>query len=535
MSSRCANCGGTLEYDISLAKLKCIHCDSVFEPDDFAADSSAEESVEADEKEGVRYETTVFSCPSCGAQISSTELTAMDYCVYCGSVVTLESQMARVERPKFIVPFSKTSAECKEIYRKMLRNKIYAPKEFKNDEFLEGFKGIYIPYRQYEFSYGPNIRFDGELQSREGDYLITQEYNIKCIEEGTVRGISYDGSSTFDDELSNKVTYIDSKKEKPFNPSYMFGFFADTSDVEAKVYNRLAADAAEDVLWSHFHDNPDFAKGHPSSVTPSEMKDDFNIRRSSHLTMFPIWFLTWRKNDRVAYSIVNGDTGKSYAEVPISIMKYLLFSLITAVPIFLLLNCVATFNVSRMLKISMVMALAMMMFYSFQLDKIVSRLTHKDDLGYLSKHKDAKKNAENVKDNLLKVVLDVIISLFKGMGLWSIVILGVLIFTFSMAFVIGLYVLAVAIPIYVIYRIIKDAKQLRDKTVWRDVAGAVVALVLGLVILVADPAPDMFYYFAAIVCMVGDALSAVSIMSRYNELITRPVPHFFEREKGGTV
>jgi hypothetical protein len=54
--------------------------------------------------------------------------------------------------------------------------------------------------------------------------------------------------------------------------------------------------------------------------------------------LFPVWFLSYRNHGRVAYSVVNGLTGKMSTDTPISVAKYLLFSLLLAIPLFFLLN-----------------------------------------------------------------------------------------------------------------------------------------------------------------------------------------------------
>lgn len=51
-------------------------------------------------------------------------------------------------------------------------------------------------------------------------------------------------------------------------------------------------------------------------------------------TMFPVWFLSYRNKDRVAYATVNGQTGKVAADLPVSLMRYFIGSVILAIPIF---------------------------------------------------------------------------------------------------------------------------------------------------------------------------------------------------------
>lgn len=99
--------------------------------------------------------------------------------------------------------------------------------------------------------------------------------------------------------------------------------------------------------------------------------------------------------------------------------------------------------------------------------------------------------------------------------------------------VIGAVILALVIIVYTFYRIFKNMKILNDRSILWDLMGSFVSLALSIVMILCDPAGDEFYYFAAIACIAGVGLTAIFTMRRYNELVTRPLPHFFDRKAGG--
>ena len=183
------------------------------------------------------------------------------------------------------------------------------------------------------------------------------------------------------------------------------------------------------------------------------------------------------------------------------------------------------------------LSVLMILLYTSQLDKIIRKTMHADDRGYLEKHKDAKKEAEDIGGNGVRLVFDLIKDLiagaFKEMSFWGIIVAIAAVGALSGYIVWGAIILVLAIVIYTIYRIAKDIKILKDYTIYRDLAGTFVALIAGIVLLICDPAGDEFYYFAAIACAAGVGLTAIFTMKRNNELVTRPLPHFFERKAGG--
>lgn len=524
MSSRCDNCGGTLIYDISAQKVKCLHCSSLFEPELYNNNTAAKE-----------YEdSTVFACPNCGAEIASSEFDSVEYCLYCGSFVTLESQMTKVKKPDLIIPFSKSREECKASYKKAIRKKLFAPKEFKDEQFVEGFAGIYIPFWNYNYEYGPEIKIEGENTRRKGDYLVTQHYDSSCNAEGNVDSIVYDASSTFDDEISLQIAPFDKTKLREFNPSYMFGFYGDTADIESENYSAMSAEEVENKIWDKFSHDPNLASTYPGSKKPDTMREDFNIKSKAKLAMLPVWFLTWRKGDRVAYSVMNGESGEMYTEVPVDTRKYLLFSLLLAVPLYLLLNLASmVFTANDILTYSIGFAGLMIMLYVFELDKIVRKVMHTDDLGFLLKHEDIKqKSDEQVTDNIVYELFSLLVDLIKEAGLFSILLAAIVLFCMLEWVIIALVIIMIFVPVYTIFRLKKNTKILGDKKIWFDVLGAMISIVLGAGLLIMDPAKDEYYYIASLVCMLGVGVAAVQMMKRYNQLLTRPVPRFF-KEKGG--
>ena len=528
MASRCANCGGILEYDIALGKVKCQHCDSIFEADDYAADTSAEEYQDLED-----YETTMFVCPSCGAEISATQFDVVDYCMYCGSFVSLESQLTRVKRPTEIIPFSKTKEDCKKLYSSFIRRKIYAPKEFRDDKFIDGFKGIYIPFWNFHYDCGPKIYVRGEKElDRDGDYINVQHYKTKCKINGAIDNLVYDASSSFDDEISLRIAPYKRDKLKPFNISYMFGFYGDIADISKEIYREESDSEVKDKLWNLVTKNKEVAKGHPLEEQPKKMDAEFNIKLKASLAMLPVWFLTWRKGDRVAYSVVNGDTGELYSEVPVDVGRYLLFSILTAIPIYFLLNTSVTFSASQMLVLSMCLAFFMVMLYVFELDKIVRRVMHTDDRGFLETHEEAKKASdEKVSSNFLGDLCEGLWVFIKETGWLSLIFIVCLIAEPEIP-IIAMLIMVIGTPVYTIYRLRSNAKVLNDATVWLDVAGALGAIILSSLLLFCDLAPDYPYYCMAILCMAGVGFAAIRMLSRYNQLITRPLPRFFS-SKGG--
>ena len=114
MANRCPGCGGTLRFDIQKQKLVCDYCKSEFDADSMEDVKSAEERPAFN---GESMDAKIFTCPNCGAEVFATDLDAVEYCSYCGTFVTLQSRLARIQKPSYIVPFNITKEKCIELYK----------------------------------------------------------------------------------------------------------------------------------------------------------------------------------------------------------------------------------------------------------------------------------------------------------------------------------------------------------------------------------------------------------------------------------
>ncbi len=99
-----------------------------------------------------------------------------------------------------------------------------------------------------------------------------------------------------------------------------------------------------------------------------------------HSTMYPVWFLSWRKDDRVAYATVNGQTGKVVADLPIDIKQFLKGALVLAIPLFVLLNFLGTMKPHTLLSLCCLPGLVTTGIYLLELRAIRRKESNEEDL-----------------------------------------------------------------------------------------------------------------------------------------------------------
>ena len=358
----CPNCGGNLRFDIPSQQLSCEHCQTLFDP--YAFDEKTEDAGETT--------VTVYTCPQCGGEIISTDNAATGFCSFCGASTIFYNRISHEKRPDYILPFQLTKEQCKQSYARRMKHALFAPKELKNPAFIDGFRGIYMPYWAYYITEQGNISVNGKRNHRSGDYIITDHYAISGDLDAYYKGISYDASSSFADSISAALAPYDLREMKAFTPAYLSGFYADTADVDAAVYQPQAEQTAAAETISRLEERSPFRDYTLDTIAPDQLHTQ---TKEVDYAMLPVWFLSYRNKDRVAYATVNGQTGKIVADIPIDPRRYLAGSLLLSVPIFLFLFLFVFLLPATLLGICCILSVAALFVYTYEYVKIWQKNT----------------------------------------------------------------------------------------------------------------------------------------------------------------
>ena len=541
----CPNCGSPdIRFDVPSQKLKCQHCESLFDPSAYQTDGVADEHIQ--------YGATVYTCSQCGAELISTDQEAVGFCTYCGASGVLESRFAAEKRPAWIIPFKVSRETCKEEYAKLIRNSWYAPKEFRDPEYIDTFRGIYIPYWMYAVRFAPQVSLPAEKNYTSGSYRYHEQHTVTAKLSGEYRGIPYDASSSFDDTIAENIAPYHEQAIVPFQPGYLPGFFADTADVDDRSYvgdavARAAKNVIQDVV--QVFSRKDMTIRRPSGPEAQALLQ--TQCTSCESTLFPVWFLTWRKKDRVAYVVMNGETGRISADLPVDLKRFFLFSLGAAAVIFLIMSLFVSMAAPTALFLSSLLAVIASGLFLHEIMALHDRENHIFDKGYFLSRRQAKipaEVAERIRQSRLAeeerkertkasagkllspstIFLSIFILPF--LGAFGIIIASFMDMMPSTRAIPGCLVTAVIGLVYFV-RLLPLLPRVQKNTLFQALPSFIAEL-LAFVIAVAHPVSDYAYYVGCILCLAGVLVTCVSLITKYDLLATRPVPQFHDRGFG---
>lgn len=521
----CPNCGGNLKFDIPTQLLKCDYCKTAIDPYSVQKDHDAIEET--------MYDVTIFTCPQCGGEILSTDNTAAGFCSFCGASTILSSRISHEKRPDYIIPFQKTKEDCKQAYSQLMKHALFAPKDLKDSQCIDNFRGIYMPYWAYMITQNGPFALNGEKEHRKGNYIYTDHYLLEGDINAYYKGINYDASSSFSDNISETIAPFDVRGMKAFTPSYLSGFYADTADVDSLVYQVDAETFANEHSMDTLIKTPAFQGYQIKTVDHPDQVNQLLKTQCSKTdnAMFPVWFLSYRKGDRVAYATVNGQTGKVAADLPVAIWKYLFGSLLLAIPIFFLLNLVATFRPITGLAVSSVLALITAVIYITEIKAISQKEKLEDDRGMLFHEGKpipagkGKLNMPNSKKNSFTARF-----IFIFLFIWVTAFISPILGSIGNGSFTSLPVLLIITSMIggIITCIIGGITYagLERKSSFPGFVSSLLTTLIAAVIAIFQPTSDLWYYGGTILSMIAVFVTLIGIIQAYNILSTRKLPQF---------
>ena len=548
MAFRCRNCGGNVVFDIDTQMLKCQHCDSSFPAEEYQVRDYSSGSA------GLGL--TRFSCGGCGAELEGTEDSVVGFCPYCGGQSMLRIGSRPREAAEYVLPFQVSRARCAELYRENAKKVLYLPRELRDPEYLERFTGIYMPYYSYDVQIGqPDIQGTKTVEHHHR-YDVVNTYQIDAQVLGGVCSVPFDASRYLDDEIAARAMPFDTRQQRRFHPAYLSGFYADASTVPANTYFEEAeAQASKDVVEEVAEQI--LAQ---EQIQVDTRKASVEARTLGYRSaLLPMWFLTWRKGERVAYAVVNGESGKVVSDLPVDMRAFALGCAAAAVLVFALLELLVQPTPLLTSTVSLIAGALMMSYVSGGTRRIFEKETHANDKGWSAGAKQAGNRAaqddprktrpaargeqakvrggqddpEKQADGkgkksfrLPELKIHPALVVFLGIFAVYMILPGI---TASLP-----QLIAVAAPVYVILELMRVLRWQQSIPERQPGVAAVLlcaAVLLNAVVVFVSPVEDLWYYLGDALCILLLLVASVGMMQVYNLGTMRPLPKLFDRSE----
>lgn len=363
LDSKCPNCGNVLKWNPTAYAWKCEACDSTFsleelqkrrnnaassdnnvqvkkdeevkvtedpslykEKEEFEDHSTIEGTVEVELESIKEGEMDEYHCGNCGASIMATPETVATKCPYCNNTTILKQKLDGGVFPTKIIPFKKVRKDAEEGFYNIAKGKLFAPKNFHTAAIIKDVSGVYVPFWIYDISANGDIVFrcTDSRSWTSGEYRHTEVKTFHTTVNGNVlyNKLPVDGSSHFDDGLMDSIEPFDYNELIDYNHAYLSGFLAEKYDVDQqKAFERAIARAKNSTV--------DTFKTRVRHQTSSAVKDKVTYKvQNVEFAMFPVWMVNIEYNGKFYTFAMNGQTGETVGNIPLSIPRVIGFTLL---------------------------------------------------------------------------------------------------------------------------------------------------------------------------------------------------------------
>ena len=332
MQYKCPCCGGAIEFNTTVQKMKCPYCDTEFDmetlkgydeqlqeerPDDMTWETEPGSEWAEGETDGMR----VYVCQSCGGEVVGDETTAATSCPYCDNPVVMKGQFSGDLKPDYVIPFKLDKKAAKEGMMNHLKGKRLLPKAFKDENHIDEIKGIYVPFWLFDADADASIRYRAtkvrSWSDSNYDYTETKFYSAFRAGQIGFQRVPVDGSSKMADDLMESVEPFYFEDAVDFQTAYLAGYLADKYDVTAEE----SIDRANQRIKQSTEDSfANTVKGY-TTVTP-EYSNIRLFNGEAKYALYPVWILNTTWKDQKFTFAMNGQTGKFVGNLPLDKAAY---------------------------------------------------------------------------------------------------------------------------------------------------------------------------------------------------------------------
>jgi len=317
---------------------KCSVCGALIDEEDLFCANCGTEAPHAQQqspRQQSRAATHNFGCDGCGASMSFDPRAGNLVCPFCGSERLTQQSDKRVLAPSRVMPFQFGRDEAERIMRAALGQGFWRPGDLSAAAVIEKMQAVYVPYWVFEARTKTNWTADTSHtpSGARGDW-----FPMSGDHQGEYRGLLVGASGALTPQETARICPFNLSQAVSVEEVDLSRFTVEQFGVHRKYARPLARQGLENL------ERESCRRYVPGRVR--NLKVNVRIEGlSSEPMLLPVWIVAYRYEEKVYRFLVNGQTGATTGQAPISYRKIaaaggigILVLLILALLIFLFLG-----------------------------------------------------------------------------------------------------------------------------------------------------------------------------------------------------
>lgn len=351
----CAACGAQAEWNPSKQMLVCGFCGTAtpFTVDDATGAIVENDLVKAlreipDDERGWLAEKRTVQCQSCKAVSVFDASRTGQNCEFCGSPKLVDyAELKAPIRPQGIVPFKVDQGKVREEMRRWFKGRWLAPSNLGSRALVDRVHGVYVPYWTFDahavcpweaeaghYYYTTETYRDSKGNTRTRQVQHTRWEPASGVIEHTFDDECVPGTQGLRHDLLEQIEPFPTGEAAGYDTAYLSGFVVEH-------YQIVLFDAAERAKTSmEIKLRRKCSEAVPGDTQRNlQIHPQFSGRTFKHI-LVPVWVLSFTYRSKIYQVLVNGYSGKTAGDYPLSWWKvfFLILALLIAAIVFILLS-----------------------------------------------------------------------------------------------------------------------------------------------------------------------------------------------------
>ena len=283
-------------------------------------------------------EVITFKCSSCAAEVAIDTNEALHAkCHWCRHTFTVKEKIPNGSVPDMILPFKVSKEVAKNHIEKFVNQRtFFAHPKFKENFCLENIVPVYLPYMLVDINAKVRLIGLGERSFFKSLPFLFKPRRYDILRDFTlvVDGLTIEAASSKmmkrrnNTNVINAIMPFDTENAVKWNANYLKGFISEKRDTNVQELTELVNTQAKDIAR---HNANQVIKKYNRGV--NWHFENLNAQGKRWQTAYlPVWLYSYQsgkgRRKKLHYVVVNGRTEKTSGNIPLNIIKLLIYSIV---------------------------------------------------------------------------------------------------------------------------------------------------------------------------------------------------------------
>ena len=279
-----------------------------------------------------------YYCVNCETSFASEK--ELKNCIFCNAILHDNSSIYNIKY-NYIIPFTKNEKDCISIIKKYVFKKKLVSSKFNILKNKKNLYGIYMPVWLVDFETAGEVDFDckkiTKFKSKKNKYVKTDSHLVTIGGSMNFNNIPIYTSKCNNKEIFDSFNY---NNKKEFDIKYLESYILEAPQLKLKETIALGELRAKEMFVEKIQ--KEVGKYDSCNIKDASININ-NIKKECILV--PLWVYTTDYKGKIYNIVVNGQNGKIFENIPISIKKMFFIWLLIFILLFILLFILFNYKV----------------------------------------------------------------------------------------------------------------------------------------------------------------------------------------------